>query len=607
MNEASDRARQIAIDTLTEWLPGEWRSDSEYRFRRREDDRTPSADIDITTGRWHDFGDGARGTVLDLYAEIHGLSDWQAATERLTGERIGKINGNGAAKDRWAGWKQVAEGVEDWPEFIVEDWMSERWGENTARWPIMQNGRLRAIIVRFRHGDRKDDIPFTLWTNGTETLWRAKDLPTPRPVYGLNALAANPELPVVVFEGPRKAEPAADVIGDHYACVAWYGGTQRVQSTDWQPLAGRSVVIWPDADEPGRKAADTLAGILRGKGCSVAVVDPPDDVAQGWDIADCIDEGRDPLPLIESAHDPERIEIVSAESERTAEIPPRRWFLEGVLTVGLSILTAKKAIGKTFWLLESLRAIAAGDRFLGLETLPVPTLYVSTELDRTAIHERLDRYPGPLPDNFYVKYGWRSGEDGIGDLERLVKQHGIQVIAIDMFAAVLPENVEINAYELTPFLRRWRQEAHRLGICVLGSWHSAKADREDPMLAALGTTGIGGQADCYVSLDRKRGEQVTTMFSGGNHGKEHVLKLWFEECRWTLANGEDSVAECAPADKPILDWLRTGAKRATAPEIAALLQKSDNSTRAALSRLKARGVVDKEGYQWFAVTREPEL
>ena len=44
--------------------------------------------------------------------------------------------------------------------------------------------------------------------------------------------------------------------------VIWCGGAKSYEATDWRPLAGRSVVIWPDNDEVGVNAAKGIQEII---------------------------------------------------------------------------------------------------------------------------------------------------------------------------------------------------------------------------------------------------------------------------------------------------------------------------------------------------------
>jgi DNA primase len=73
------------------------------------------------------------------------------------------------------------------------------------------------------------------------------------------------------------------------------GGAGAAKLTDWSPLAGRNVIIWPDHDEPGRRYADDAAALATTAGAaSVAIVQVPHEWPEGWDIADPLPEGVTP-------------------------------------------------------------------------------------------------------------------------------------------------------------------------------------------------------------------------------------------------------------------------------------------------------------------------
>ena len=122
------------------------------------------------------------------------------------------------------------------------------------------------------------------------TAWRWKSPAKPRPLYWPRR---HPTAPVTIAEGEKAADAAAQLFPDHAICT-WPGGTSNVQHADWSALRGRSVTIWPDADDVGRKAAATLARILLGLDCTVQVVTPSDKLPQGWDLADGLAEGWTP-------------------------------------------------------------------------------------------------------------------------------------------------------------------------------------------------------------------------------------------------------------------------------------------------------------------------
>jgi hypothetical protein len=93
---------------------------------------------------------------------------------------------------------------------------------------------------------------------------------------------------------------AAALLPD-YVVTTSMGGAKAAHKTDWGPLAGRDVVIWADADEPGAAyAQDVAEAIIAAGAASVRVVDVG-DLPKGFDLADEIPEGLDVEARIRSA------------------------------------------------------------------------------------------------------------------------------------------------------------------------------------------------------------------------------------------------------------------------------------------------------------------
>jgi hypothetical protein len=149
------------------------------------------------------------------------------------------------------------------------------------------HGRLIHYVCRFDKADGgKEILPQTLWREGERLVWSWKAAPVPRPLYRLDALAMMPSAPVLVVEGEKAADAGALLVSG-YAVVSWSGGSKAASKADWAPLAGRRVVILPDADTPGREAAEAVRKLALAAGAEgVAVTPLPADLPQGWDVAD---------------------------------------------------------------------------------------------------------------------------------------------------------------------------------------------------------------------------------------------------------------------------------------------------------------------------------
>lgn len=153
-------------------------------------------------------------------------------------------------------------------------------------------GRVLHWVCRFDLADgRKEILPQTLWREKGQLVWRWKAPPVPRPLFRLDALAAAPAVPMLVCEGEKTAEAAARLF-PQLVPVCWSGGSKAVAKADWSALRGRRVAILPDADEPGRAAGEAVAKAAAAAGADgVAIVQLPDGLPEGWDVADAFPEG----------------------------------------------------------------------------------------------------------------------------------------------------------------------------------------------------------------------------------------------------------------------------------------------------------------------------
>lgn len=120
--------------------------------------------------------------------------------------------------------------------------------------------------------------------------WRCRNIGDRRPLYALDKLASRPSARVLVVEGEKTADAAA-LRFPEYVVTTSPSGSQAARKADWSVLAGRHVVLWPDADAPGTKYAETVAGLLQGLARSVHVVTVPAAMPLAWDLADALPAG----------------------------------------------------------------------------------------------------------------------------------------------------------------------------------------------------------------------------------------------------------------------------------------------------------------------------
>ena len=144
-------------------------------------------------------------------------------------------------------------------------------------------------FVVIRRKDSKTGKTFRqYWFNGTK--WQAKlpdhyKLPNSKPLLNLAKIRATTGW-VVVTEGEKACEAAAKYFPS-LACTTWSGGCKGHAKTDFSPLKGRKIFLWPDADDEGRNAMRAVADKLLRLGAEkIRIVISPEGVPKGWDIAD---------------------------------------------------------------------------------------------------------------------------------------------------------------------------------------------------------------------------------------------------------------------------------------------------------------------------------
>ena len=179
-------------------------------------------------------------------------------------------------------------------------WRHPKHGWPVATWPYLDAaGQLVGYAARVEYdasGERKKDVfPLTYChvQEGTRSYyaWRSRAVPKPRPLYRLPELLAQPKARVVVTEGEKKVDVVPRLLPGHVGTTSM-GGAKAARQSDWGPLAGRDVVIWPDHDEPGRRYARDAADLALAVGAqTVAVVTIPQHWPEGWDLADPLPDG----------------------------------------------------------------------------------------------------------------------------------------------------------------------------------------------------------------------------------------------------------------------------------------------------------------------------
>lgn len=346
----ADAALRISEQLVPEWLPDGERHGHEWKALNptRADGKVGSFSINLSNGAWGDFAcDDKGGDLVSLYAYLECDGDQVQAAKYLA-ERLGMPDAvpaleKGARKPRQPAAKKEPKPAAPKKEPKAPAWVPvlpvpadappapkahEFRGVPSDAWAYQDaEGRLLGYVCRFTTSDGgKEVLPLTFCRHASGTgagAWRWQQWDEPRPLFGLDRLAARPDAPVLLVEGEKCASVPADMLPE-FVLVSWPGGSKAIEKVDWSPLAGRNVLGWPDCDaqrkklskaekeagvdpesmpilpeseQPGVKAMERIAEIIAGLEQPAKVrmvkIPAPGEKASGWDIVDAMAEGMD--------------------------------------------------------------------------------------------------------------------------------------------------------------------------------------------------------------------------------------------------------------------------------------------------------------------------
>ena len=177
--------------------------------------------------------------------------------------------------------------------------VSDQWAYRDAQ------GKILFYVQRFNATTgRKEFRPLMLFNTESGLKWKRKAPAEPRPLYGLDRLAARPDAEVIVCEGEKATEAATRLFPDKVA-VSSMNGAKSPDKSDWSSLTGRTVSLWGDFDEPGASYITAVEQLATEAGATVIHAVRPEWFLQmgvelgimrealpaGWDAADAEQEG----------------------------------------------------------------------------------------------------------------------------------------------------------------------------------------------------------------------------------------------------------------------------------------------------------------------------
>ena len=313
-------------------------------------------------GLWQDFESGHGGDIFDLWAAVHGLDiqrDFSAVLRSCAD---------------WLGMSQVA------PSVSLE---RREWAYTDV------SGKKLVTVKRTDGADgRKSFLPY-------DHITGKHAMPEIRPLYNLCGIAASDR--IIITEGEKCAQVLIDL--GISATTVIGGANFDPAKTDFSPLAGKDITIWPDNDKAGQGYVESLkTGLQSIKPRSLRVIIPPADKQEKWDAADAVQDGLNIKEFLKTVPK-SKIHLQCYEAFSLAEliadkspmpddlIAPRLLTPSGMLVIG----GAPKS-GKSDFTLSLLTHMAAGQPFLKFTPpRPLRVFVLQAEIQYDYLRERLQK------------------------------------------------------------------------------------------------------------------------------------------------------------------------------------------------------------------------
>ena len=331
--------------------------------------------------------------------------------------------------------------------------------------------------------------PFSLNPDGTWSMKRPEGL---LPLYITNN---HPKKPVLIGEG-EKALYGSTQIYDYDVCT-WHGGATGWNKTDWSPIYGREVWIWPDNDAAGKKAAFEISEHLRANNCTnVKIITPPEDFADKDDLYDAyeskyFDDSQSLEFFVKKQK--EKIPKGALRFERAdfviSQIESPDWLIENCFEKEkLITVFGEPKSGKSFIAIAMACAIARGGDFYGHKATQAPVVYLAGE-GVSGIRQRLGAYDQSVYGGklagvplFLSNRGSRINEaDELEKLETeislLQKEVGnIGLVILDTFQRCFSGD-ENSAQEVNKFIKAADQLIQTFNCTVLMVHHTGRGNK----------------------------------------------------------------------------------------------------------------------------------
>ena len=380
-------------------------------------------------------------------------------------------------------------------------------------------------VLRFPENHPRSGIKYAPYSKRGD-LWYMKRPKGLMPLYLTKDRSE--DKPVLLVEGEKAAIAAEQIYAGQVACH--HGGCKGWDKTDWSPIYGRQVYIYPDNDEAGLVFANEISTYLRTNGCEVIVAKPHPDLPEKGDLH----EANEMALYADSKALEDYIITTIVERPKGAlyferadlvmsQVDNPDWLIKTVAERSslLGVFGAPKS-GKSFVAIAMAAAIANGSDFYGHKAKRAPVVYLCGEGKR-GVKRRLaawNQSKEPLDGAplFLSNRGTRILDPDeyaklIAELDMIEAQEGdLSCIIFDTLNRNFGAGSENSTEDMTLFISRMDELIHKYEAAVIIVHHTGHTSNG----RQRGSSVLGASMDYEFKIERtddtKTGDTKKTMF-----------------------------------------------------------------------------------------------
>jgi hypothetical protein len=311
------------------------------------------------------------------------------------------------------------------------------------------------------------------------------------------------------------------------------GGSGWRWPKEWSAFfkGARRVVLIPDCDEPGRKAAQQRAAVVALSCGDARILALDSERSDGYDISDWLADGHsiDELealptqtPSVQSPRErptessaPKflRVDALLAESDGCDDL---QFVVDGMLAVGGTAILAGRPKGGKSTLAQNLTlAVARGESFLGRATRRGAVLYLALEGARGGWKTTLRKLGASNEDVYFCIE--RAPEGALSWLREAITQYQPVLVIVDTMQRLLRVRDGNDYAEGSNVTDAIIELARESGAALLLLHHSGKTRHQEIVDEVMGSTAWAAAVDTVLVL--RRSERYRTIASEQRFGE----------------------------------------------------------------------------------------